>query len=76
MTRNETKVYFGCLQKKVHVEGHCPNLSLPPPPSKVGNKIERTFFCLLTHLTPLKTREICYTEVEISLLCSITQKNL
>ena len=28
--------------KNVHIERNCPNLSLPPPPpSKIGNKIER-----------------------------------
>ena len=51
----------GCLQKKkLHMEGHCPNLILPPPPpSKVGTNIEGTFFGLWTPLPPFKSREIC-----------------
>ena len=33
------------FKKKLHMEGHGPNLILPPsPPSKVGTKIEGTFF--------------------------------
>ena len=31
------------FQKKNHMEGHCPNLLLPPPPSNVETKLKGTF---------------------------------
>ena len=34
-------IYLRDALKKVHMEGNCPNLSLPPPPSKLGEKMKK-----------------------------------
>ena len=45
----------GCLpKKKVHMEGHCPNLMLPPPPSKSRDKNRRDIFKVLDPPPPLQ----------------------
>ena len=47
------------FQKKVHMEGNSPNLSLPPPPFKIREQNRKNFF-LAQDPPPLKTREISY----------------
>ena len=41
----------GCLQKKIHMEGNCPNLSVPPPHFKSREQNRKEFFWALDPLT-------------------------
>ena len=53
------------FQKKVHMEGNCPNLTLLPTPlQKQGTKQQGTFFGFRPP-PPLKTREICWIFLDV-----------